>query len=294
MNRYSLIYADPAWSYGNQISNGAAVDHYPTMSLLDMKRLPVWELAADNAVLAMWYTGTHNQEAIELAEAWGFKVRTMKGFTWVKLNQLAEPRINKALAEGDVTDFYDFLDLLNAETRMNGGNHTRANTEDVLIATRGAGLERKHAGIKQVVYSPLGAHSEKPWEVRHRLELLYGDVPRIELFSRSAAPGWSHWGNQCATASVELIPGCAINVVKTEAARHQPTKTPSALPAVVVPRKSNRLCAKSQSLTGMQRLSPSSRNTTSKLHLWELASWSSSSKLAALTGGLEPNNEYEN
>jgi hypothetical protein len=25
--------------------------------------------AADNAVLAMWYTGTHNQEAIELAEA---------------------------------------------------------------------------------------------------------------------------------------------------------------------------------------------------------------------------------
>ncbi|NGP95865.1 DNA methyltransferase, partial [Klebsiella pneumoniae] len=85
-------------------------------------------------------------------------------------------------------------------------------------ATRGAGLERKHAGIKQVVYSPLGAHSEKPWEVRHRLELLYGDVPRIELFSRSAAPGWSHWGNQCATASVELIPGCAIDVVKTEAA----------------------------------------------------------------------------
>ena len=142
MNRYSLIYADPAWSYGNQISNGAAADHYPTMSLLDMKRLPVWELAADNAVLAMWYTGTHNQEAIELAESWGFTVRTMKGFTWVKLNQLAELRITKALAEGEVADFYDFLDLLNGETRMNGGNHTRDNTEDVLIATRGAGLER--------------------------------------------------------------------------------------------------------------------------------------------------------
>nr|WP_235428547.1 hypothetical protein [Enterobacter hormaechei] len=81
-----------------------------------------------------------NQEAIELAEAWGFTVRTMKGFTWVKLNQNAELRINKALAEGEVTDFYDFLDLLNVETRMNGGNHTRANTEDLLIATRGAGL----------------------------------------------------------------------------------------------------------------------------------------------------------
>ncbi|MDW3572524.1 MT-A70 family methyltransferase, partial [Enterobacter asburiae] len=102
---------------------------------------------------------------------------------------------------------YDFLDLLNAETRMNGGNHTRSNTEDLLIATRGAGLERKHAGIKQVVYSPLGAHSEKPWEVRHRLELLYGDVPRIELFSRCAAPGWHHWGNQAESPDVELFPG---------------------------------------------------------------------------------------
>ena len=114
--------------------------------------------------------------------------------------------INKALAEGEITDFYDFLDLLNAETRMNGGNHTRANTEDLLIATRGAGLERKHAGIKQVVYSPLGAHSEKPWEVRHRLELLYGDVPRIELFSRSAAPGWDAWGNEV-DGDVKLVPG---------------------------------------------------------------------------------------
>ncbi|MBZ7706755.1 adenine methyltransferase [Klebsiella oxytoca] len=204
--KYSLIMADPPWAYGNTISNGAAADHYSTMRLIDLKRLPVWELAAENAVLAMWYTGTHNQEAIELAEAWGFTVRTMKGFTWVKLNQLAELRITKALAEGEVADFYDFLDLLNAETRMNGGNHTRANTEDLLIATRGAGLERKHAGIKQVVYSPLGAHSEKPWEVRHRLELLYGDVPRIELFSRSAAPGWHHWGNEC-SSSVTLTTG---------------------------------------------------------------------------------------
>lgn len=205
--KYSLIYADPAWSYGNTVSNGAAAGHYDTMSLIDMKRLPVWELAAENAVMAMWYTGTHNREAMELAEAWGFTVRTMKGFTWVKLNQLAEQHINKALEAGEVEDFHDFLDLLNAQTRMNGGNHTRANTEDLLIATRGTGLERKDASVKQVIYSPLGRHSAKPWEARHRLERLYGDVPRIELFSRSAAPGWDHWGNQCESSAVKLLPG---------------------------------------------------------------------------------------
>jgi hypothetical protein len=86
----------------------------------------------------------------------------MKGFTWVKLNQYAERRFNKAIAEGELVDFNDFLSMLNSETRMNGGNYTRANTEDLLIATRGIGLERVSASIKQVVYSCLGEHSEKP------------------------------------------------------------------------------------------------------------------------------------
>ncbi len=211
---YSLIYADPAWTYGNTISNGAASNHYGTMSLTDMKRLPVWELAAENAVLAMWYTGTHNQEAIALAEAWGFAVRTMKGFTWVKLNALAETHINVAIEAGEIQDFYDFLALLNAQTRMNGGNHTRANSEDLLIATKGKGLERKNAGVKQVIYSPLGSHSQKPEEARRRLEELYGDVSRIELFSRTAAPGWDAWGNEAEDPAVELVPATVFEVIK--------------------------------------------------------------------------------
>ncbi|WP_268258330.1 MT-A70 family methyltransferase, partial [Serratia marcescens] len=129
---YQLIYADPPWSYGNTISNGAAGNHYSTMSMADLKRLPVWAIAAPDSVLAMWYTGNHSQEAIELAESWGFSVRTMKAFTWVKLNQQAELRFNKALLQQTIFDFSDLLDMLNAETRMNGGNYTRANSEDVL------------------------------------------------------------------------------------------------------------------------------------------------------------------
>lgn len=205
---YQLIYADPPWSYGNKISNGAAGNHYSTMTLQDLKRLPVWSIAAENSVLAMWYTGNHSQEAIALAEAWGFSVRTMKAFTWVKLNQQAEVRFNKALEEQTIFDFNDLLDMLNAETRMNGGNYTRANSEDVLIAVRGQGLERASASVKQVVFSCLGEHSQKPWEARHRLERLYGDVSRIELFSRGDAPGWHHWGNECPHNDVELLSGC--------------------------------------------------------------------------------------
>lgn len=68
MHDYQLIYCDPPWQYGNKASNGAAVNHYSTMSLTDLKRLPVWSLAAPNAVLAMWYTGNFNDEAKQLAE----------------------------------------------------------------------------------------------------------------------------------------------------------------------------------------------------------------------------------
>lgn len=203
---YQLIYADPPWRYQNKGVNGAAENHYQTMTLEDMKRLPVWSIAADDAVLCMWFTGTHVDEAKELVKAWGFEVRTMKGLTWVKLNELAWQHIEKRLREQDVLDFHDFLELLNTQTRMNGGTYTRANSEDMLIAVRGAGLERAAMNVKQVVYSCLGEHSQKPAEARYRIEQLYGNVSRIELFSRGDAAGWHHWGNENPFNDIDLVP----------------------------------------------------------------------------------------
>ncbi|MBP2856161.1 DNA methyltransferase [Dickeya oryzae] len=205
MKKYSLIYADPPWSYSNSVSNGAAVNHYGTMSLAELKRLPVWSLAHDDAVLALWYTGTHAAEAEELAEAWGFHVRQRFLFTWVKLTEQAERTVNSELARQSVIDFWDWLALLDRVTRMNGGNYSRQNQESVLIAVRGRGLERKNASVKQIIYSPLAEHSGKPGEARYRLEQLYGDVERIELFSRGNTEGWAAWGNECHN-SMRLAP----------------------------------------------------------------------------------------
>ncbi len=210
MHPYQLIYADPPWQYENAASRGAAKNHYPTMSIAELFRLPIQDIAAANSVLVMWYTGNFAKEAQQLAATWGFQVRTMKGLTWVKLNQNAEENINRELAKGNVTDFYDFLSLLESQTRMNGGNYTRANTEDALIAVRGAGLDRMDASVKQVFHSPRGEHSQKPWLARHKLEQLYGDVHRIELFARQQTPGWHTWGNECGQ-SVVLRPGQFVN-----------------------------------------------------------------------------------
>jgi N6-adenosine-specific RNA methylase IME4 len=48
---YELIYCDPPWQYGNKASRGAAENHYPTMGMQEMCRLPVSDIAAKNTVM---------------------------------------------------------------------------------------------------------------------------------------------------------------------------------------------------------------------------------------------------
>ncbi|EHU3537408.1 hypothetical protein KY436_002496 [Salmonella enterica] len=73
MGKYRLIYADPCWSYDNKASRAYAGNHYKTLSITELKRLPVWDLAADDSVLAMWWVPPMPLEAIELAQAWGYR-----------------------------------------------------------------------------------------------------------------------------------------------------------------------------------------------------------------------------
>lgn len=39
--RYSIIYADPPWSYQNRGTRAAASKHYDTMTIEDIKRMDV-------------------------------------------------------------------------------------------------------------------------------------------------------------------------------------------------------------------------------------------------------------
>lgn len=173
MNKYELIYADPPWAYRDSADAGkrGAVHKYPTLSLPELKALPVRDLAADNCLLAMWWVPPQPRDALELVDAWGFRLVNMKGFTWHKTTK-------------------------NGLSHFGMGHWTRANTEDVLFAVRGR-PKRVNAGVRQFVDAPIGRHSAKPNEVRLRLErLMGGDVPRIELFAREAPAGWDVWGNE--------------------------------------------------------------------------------------------------
>lgn len=166
--KYTVIYADPPWSYA-QGGRGAATNHYPTMTPKAIKELPVEQLAAKDAVLLMWATFPNLPQALETIEAWGFKYKTL-GFNWIKKNR-----------GGSL-----FWGL---------GFWTRSNPEICLLATKGK-PRRISASVHSVIEAPIQRHSKKPDETRERIVQLMGDVPRIELFARQTADGWDCWGNE--------------------------------------------------------------------------------------------------
>lgn len=195
MGKYTLIYADPPWSYRDKANDGerGAGHKYQTMTVQDICRLPVWDLAAESCLLAMWWVPTQPMEALKVMDAWGFRLMTMKGFTWHKTNK---HKGNSAIGMGHMT---------------------RANSEDCLFAVRGKLPERIDASICQHITAPRMDHSAKPPVIRDKLVQLLGDVQRIELFARNGVDGWGAWGNEC-DCSVDLHIGVSVERKKARAA----------------------------------------------------------------------------
>lgn len=114
--------------------------------------------------------------AFEVMKAWGFDYKST-AFVWIKTNKKS-------------AGFFTGM-----------GFYTRQNAEFVLLGTRGSpSLERLDKSIHQVVdadpiIEPVSADSEKPEEVRRRIDGLFGG-DRIELFARKSVNGWDAWGNE--------------------------------------------------------------------------------------------------
>lgn len=174
MKKYNIIYADPPWRYGggkgkNSSKWGNSLSAYDCMKLKDLKQLPVGKLAAENAALFMWVTWPMLQEGIDLMKAWGFEYKTC-AFVWNKVYEKGSPYCGM-------------------------GYWTRSGSEFCILAFKGK-MDRASTRVYQVVTAPVGRHSQKPPAVRERITELMGDLPRVELFARSATPGWDAWGNE--------------------------------------------------------------------------------------------------
>lgn len=175
--QFAVIYADPPWDYrGQRQHNGAggadtggADAHYSTLSLAQMKKLPVQEITAEDCLLFMWTSSPHLNQAIQLGEAWGFCWATV-AFVWHK-------------------------------QKPNPGFYTMSECELCIVMKRGKIPKPRGArNIRQFLSAPRSRHSAKPDEVRARIEAMFPQQKKIELFARRAARGWFAWGNEADAA----------------------------------------------------------------------------------------------
>jgi len=159
---FELIYADPPWQLGNADGEKAPENHYSTMALAEMVALR--PPAAVDAILYLWAVNMLLPEALQLIDAWGF--RYVANLAWVK------PSIGL-------------------------GNWVRNRHELLLVGQRGAfSPPERDLRPDSVIEAPRRRHSQKPANVYELLERAYPAASKLELFARSARPGWTAWGNE--------------------------------------------------------------------------------------------------
>lgn len=163
---FSVIYADPPWQYEHANSENRAIEnHYPTMDLGEICRMPVSQMSAKDAVLFLWATPPKLAEAMQVVDAWGFVYRTC--MVWDK-------------------------------EKIGMGYYARQQHELLLIAARGELPVPKPADRPASVIriKRPAVHSAKPAEFYELIERMYPEYDKIELFARNTRNGWSAWGNQ--------------------------------------------------------------------------------------------------
>ena len=185
--KYSLILTDPPWEYRDTQSNDPKRGGitYPVMSIQSICELPISDIAADNSVCVMWCTSPKfcdigEYDPLTAMRMWGFRPVTFL-FVWVKTNKNGEEVLEDTRLD-EYDDWYSGL-----------GKYTNSNIEFAVIGRRGKALERKEKNVKQLIFAPIGKHSAKPQEQYKRLERMFGDVPRIELFARKENPPPENW-----------------------------------------------------------------------------------------------------
>jgi N6-adenosine-specific RNA methylase IME4 len=173
--KFGTILADPPWQFQNRTGKVAPehkrLSRYGTMTLDEIKELPVAITAADTAHLYLWVPNALLPDGLEVMRAWGFQYKS--NLVWHKIRK-------DGGSDGRGVGFY-----------------FRNVTELILFGVRGKNARTLQPGRTQVNYlsSRKREHSRKPDEQYEIIEAC-SPGPFLELFARGDRKKWVGWGNQ--------------------------------------------------------------------------------------------------
>jgi len=173
--KFGTILADPPWRFLNSTGKVAPehkrLNRYGTMTLQEIKELPVSIYASDTAHLYLWVPNALLPDGLAVMQAWGFTYKA--NIVWHKVRKDGGP-------DGRGVGFY-----------------FRNTTELILFGTRGKNARTLKAGRRQVniIKTMKREHSRKPDEIFPIIEAC-SPGPFLELFAREKRPNWTVWGNE--------------------------------------------------------------------------------------------------
>lgn len=173
MTTYACITLDPPWAeYGG--GGRGAQRHYALLETSEIARVilrsPAWRPAPD-AHLWVWATSNFLVDGLALIDTLGF--RYVRDYVWVKTFSTAkevEPKLQIGL-----------------------GQYARGAHELCLFATRGR-AQLPDVAPPSVLFAPRREHSRKPDRAVTEWFERVSPGPRLEMFARTARPGWDAWG----------------------------------------------------------------------------------------------------
>ena len=168
---FQCIVADPPWEYPEGFATSSHNRRtgwigpqktkplpYPSMTLDEIKALPVASLAAKDCRLWMWTTNKYLPDAFGVLDAWGF--RYCQTLVWHK-----------------------------SDCSPLSGSVAPTSAEFLIVGVRGKPALEKRLSAAVVKLPQSKKHSRKPKEWRWLIEQA-SPGPRLEMFARQKAPGW--------------------------------------------------------------------------------------------------------
>jgi len=173
--KFSTVLADPPWQFQNRTGKMAPehkrLSRYPTMTLQEIKDLPVKAIVKDTAHLYLWVPNALLASGLQVMEHWGFTYKT--NLIWYKVRKDGGP------------------------DRRGVGFYFRNVTEMILFGIRGKDARTLQPGRSQenIISSRKREHSRKPDEQYEIIESCSWG-PRIELFARGPKKAGLVWATK--------------------------------------------------------------------------------------------------